>query len=190
MRVQPPFHAFTTKGSGPLNRIITEIDVYPAFDPASPPVPPLAPVRTAALWDTGATNSVITPALVGALALVPRGQTTIAHATGTTTSGVYIVNFVLPNQVCVAGIMVAGCLESSDFGAIVGMDVIASGDFAVTNQGGQTWCSFRYPPGQHVDYVAECSKMMYRGVGRNDPCPCGTQSAAGRPAKFKDCCGK
>ena len=27
-------------------------------------------------------------------------------------------------------------------------------------------------------------------VGRNDPCPCGALNVAGRPMKYKKCCGR
>ena len=29
-----------------------------------------------------------------------------------------------------------------------------------------------------------------KGVGRNDPCPCGKKDSSGRPLKYKKCCGK
>lgn len=31
-------------------------------------------------------------------------------------------------------------------------------------------------------------RYIAQGVGRNDPCPCGSTNADGKPIKFKKCC--
>lgn len=55
----PKFQAFTNRANGRLDRIITDIEVSEPFDPTSPtqPLPRLIP--TTALWDTGASKSVL-----------------------------------------------------------------------------------------------------------------------------------
>ncbi|MCH8157850.1 MAG: SEC-C domain-containing protein [Nitrospinae bacterium] len=62
------------------------------------------------------------------------------------------------------------------------MDIIASGDFAVTNKNGVTKFSYRSPSIIHIDFVEDSKKEM--AVGRNDPCPCGSKK------KYKKCHGK
>ena len=38
---------------------------------------------------------------------------------------------------------------------LVGMDIINTGDFAVTNLGGITKFSFRFPSLEHIDFVEQ-----------------------------------
>lgn len=184
MANQPPFKAFTIKANGRVDRIITEITVLPAFDPKAPPDPVPVGVKTQALWDTGASTSVLSGDLVKSLGLQASGATKVNHAGGASTSPTYVVNFQLPHAVGVAGIIASEFQAApNSFGAIVGMDVICHGDFAITNVSGQTWISFRSPSCATVDYVVEWNRMMFAGTPRNAPYPCG----AGK--KFKFCHG-
>lgn len=145
-------------------------------------------VRTTALWDTGATKSVITRATAELLKLVKVGEVQVHHAGGISTSPTYIVNFLLPNKVGIVGLQVTECEDTGgNFGAIIGMDVIASGDFSITNVDGKTCMSFRLPSIETVDYVLAANNIIYANVGRNDPCPCGKTKKNGKPMKFKDC---
>ena len=101
-----PFQAFTIKFNGLSRRTITHVRVMPGFDPRTPPELPLPGVETDALWDTGASRSVISSELVQELGLMPVGTTVVNHAGGKGTSNTYIVNFTLPNNVHVAGSLV------------------------------------------------------------------------------------
>ncbi|HVR72523.1 MAG TPA: SEC-C metal-binding domain-containing protein [Vicinamibacteria bacterium] len=137
-----------------------------------------------ALWDTGASKSVISGALARALAVAPVGSAKINHAGGISQSPTYLLNFGLPHRVLIAGILACEFQEAPNgFNAIVGMDVICSGDFAITNVGGRSCVSFRTPSCETIDYVVEANRVRYAGVGRNDPCPCG------KGKKFKKCHG-
>ncbi|MDR1021824.1 MAG: retroviral-like aspartic protease family protein [Prevotellaceae bacterium] len=112
--------------------------------------------KTTALWDTGATNCVITPKTVAALGLSPISMREVSHAGGTSVENVYLIDILLPNGIKVGGIDVTECSEQAgNFGVIIGMDVITFGDFALTNVGGISVFSFRYPSTKTVDYVAE-----------------------------------
>jgi hypothetical protein len=162
--------------------------VMPAFDPASPPNPLPLPITTKALWDTGATRSVLAPAIVTQLGLAPVGRTNVQHVGGTSVSQTYLVNLHLPNNVGVAGLMVTEFHQLvSGFGVLVGMDVISQGDFALTHVGGKSCMSFRIPPCEHVDYVAEANRSLYAGTNPNAPCPCGKKDVDGKPVKYKKC---
>jgi hypothetical protein len=184
------FRAFTLKHNGLANRLVTEVKLSRAFDPANPPMSAFAQYETTALWDTGATRSVVTEATAHALGLVSVGKAIVNHAGGSSSHNTYLINFYLPNSVCVAGVLASECPDiAGSFGAIVGMDIILKGDFSLTNYNGQTWMTFRVPSIQAVDYVVEAHKIAYAGVGRNDPCPCGKKDASGKPIKYKHCHG-
>jgi hypothetical protein len=191
---KPPFQALTVKSSRIANRIITDIQVCEPFDLENPPNPQPAVVKAKALWDTGATASVITSQLATQLGLKPVGQVVVSHAGGSGSSPTYLVNLILPNRVLITGVLAATLLGTapslSGFDVIVGMDIISLGDLSITNVGGQTWMSFRTPSCVAIDYVSEHERLMFSGVSRNDPCPCGKRNAQGNPVKFKKCHGR
>lgn len=178
------FQALTTKFAGRANRILTDVTVQDGFDPTNPPSLLPTKVATKALWDTGATGSVISAQLAKQLGLSPVGVATVHTAAGPKQSPTYVVNFTLPNGVLMYGIRVTEWPGLAECGAIIGMDVITVGDFAITNVEGETWMSFRTPSSQRIDYVESVNRLAFQNVGRNDPCPCNS----GR--KFKQCHGR
>lgn len=185
------FHAFTIKYNGTADRIITELNLSQAFGPDNVPSPPPPLISTSALWDTGATRSVITPSLAKHLGVMPTGTAMLQSAHEIKPCNTYLVNLYLPNKVLIPGVLVNECADTANFGAVIGMDIIASGDFSITNVNGKTWISFRIPSINGIDYVAEAEKIeaertkkvLIPRVGRNDPCPCGSGK------KYKKCCG-
>lgn len=184
----PNYTAFTLKADGRANRLIIQIRVCKAFDPNTQPFPnhPFEPVD--ALWDTGASRSVITRTTAERLSLVPVGLVDVHHADGTSKHPTHLVNFVLPNNVGVPGLLVT---ESPNvvggFGAIIGMDIIGAGDSCITNYNGKTWLTFRMPSLSGVDYVQEHNRALKSAVPPNAPCPCGATDSGGKPIKFKKC---
>ena len=195
MKNPPPiFHALTRKFSGLTSRIITPIIIASPFDPANPPDPLPKHYETIGLWDTGATNSVITTETVTSLGLIPVGTVQMNHAGGSSLFNTYLVNFLLPNNVGIAGVRVIECPKIvENIGAIIGMDIIRLGDFAITNVNGQTWMSYRIPSVEHIDYVSQAEQLTKKELSktpRNAPCPCGKKDLQGKPIKFKKCHGK
>ena len=103
------------------------------------------------VWDTGATNTIISSAVIDALGLKPVRQTQIEGVGGCMDSSVYKIN-----------IYVDGCLEFTgiealsgdigDYDVIIGMDIITLGDFVITNKDDQTWFAFRYPSSEHIEF--------------------------------------
>lgn len=119
---------------------------------SSEPQPLFKPFR--AIWDTGATHSVITQSIVEACGLVPIGMTRVSHAGGEDNAEVYLVNIGLPNNVVFYGVRVTkGRLKDADM--LIGMNIINRGDFAVTNYNGITKFSFRVPSAGGIDFVAD-----------------------------------
>lgn len=194
--------AFTQKHSGRVNRIITEVHISVAFDPKNQPAN-VQFFKTLALWDTGATHSILTDATVKSLSLKPTGKRMVQHGGGLSEHNTHVVNFYLPNHVAIAGVIATEHPENDgSFGAIIGMDIMMGGDMSITNHQGETWFTFRFPSYGAVDYVADFDAMKKQKnpsfkpkplitpqsaaipkVGRNDPCPCGS----GR--KYKKCHG-
>lgn len=122
--------------------------------------------------------------------LQPIGNTVMNHAGGSGRTDIYILNFLLPNKVGIAGIVATECQSlAHNFGAIIGMDIISQGDFSITNTNGETWMTYRIPSIEQIDYVQEAKRIRFAGVGRNAPCPCGKKDKYGEPVKYKKCCG-
>lgn len=180
---QLPFHAFTLKHSGLVRRIVVDIKLSVAFDINNPPPisPPLLPVK--ALWDTGATGSVVTPSTAAKLGLVATGVKNSNTAGGVRPAKTYVVNIYLPQGVAFDGMQVSDCVDTGGFEAILGMDIISQGDSVISNHNGETWLTFRVPSSGTTDYVVEAHRALFAGVGRNAPCPCGSGK------KFKHCHG-
>lgn len=145
--------------------------------------------KTIALWDTGATNCVVTPSTARALRLQPIGIAKTINAGGEAMANVYLIDIYLPNNLRITGVRVTECSEQAgNFGVIIGMDIISTGDFAISNANGKTTVSFRWPSMERIDYVHTHTKITpVKAVvapGRNEKCPCGSGK------KYKQCCGK
>lgn len=188
--------SFTLRASGLMREVITDVSIFDAVhkDIASDSDPRI--LRTKALWDTGATNCVITPSCAKSLNLKPISMAQTHHAGGISLSNVYLVTIILPNGVRIENVRVTECSEQAgNFGIIIGMDIITRGDFSITNCKGKSVFSFNIPSIRLIDFVAENRKIKEeqdkvknakstKKIGRNDPCPCGSGK------KYKNCHGK
>ena len=66
----------------------------------------------------------------------------------------YLVNLFLPNNVVVAAVPVSeGGMAGAD--VLIGMDIIAMSDFAITNCNGHSSWTFRIPSIEEIDFVKE-----------------------------------
>jgi hypothetical protein len=108
-----------------------------------------------ALWDTGATHSMITQAVVDACGLVSTGLTRVNHAQGTSQVETFVVNIRLPNDVTFPTIRVTKGVLRGGPEVLIGMDIIGAGDFAITNPNGNTKLSYRYPSLANIDFAEE-----------------------------------
>jgi len=137
--------SFTLQNNTFSRRIITDVIVYNfALEQK---------LSVKALWDTGATKSVITENLAKELNLEKVTIAQITSANGIDEMPVYMVNFKLPNDMDVSGIKVISCKSIHDFDAIIGMDIIAKGDFAITGKSGNIKFSFRMPSIADIDFT-------------------------------------
>lgn len=173
-----------------LSRVlVSEVHISPAFDPSNPPNNSDLK-KYFAIWDTGATSSVITQKVVSECGLKPTGVAQVHTVGGTTLTSKYLVGIWLPNNVRVPQVNVTEGMIAGDAEILIGMDIINNGDFAVTNKDGKTNFSFRIPSIECIDFVRQQPSTVQSGgetlrkVGRNDLCPCGSGK------KYKRCCGK
>ena len=161
----PAWLGFTTTSLGGLLGVLkNQCAISQAFDPViggTPQPAGIQPVQFDAIWDTGATNSCITQAVIDACGLLPIGMAQVTGVGGTTEEEVFLVNVYLPNHVAFSGLRVTrGKFVGADI--LIGMDIISNGDFAVTNYQGVTKFSFRVPSQRHIDYVQEHEQAKLR----------------------------
>ena len=115
-----------------------------------------------AIWDTGATQSAIDSKIVEDLGLTPIDVINVSTAGSIERCFVYKINIILPNQVTVLNIRVTG-VNIRFIDALIGMDIINLGDFAITNNKGKTCFTFRIPSSHAIDFVKEAK---YEGEHR------------------------
>lgn len=104
------------------------------------------------LWDTGATNTIISLNMADALELQPIKKALIAGIGGNVEAYTYKISLYFPKEgAWIKDLEVLACdLEDNDM--IIGMDTITKGDFAITNKDGATWFSFRIPSQEHIEF--------------------------------------
>ena len=154
-------HAFTTWYGRRVRVLNTKVGVFLPLTQEEAQVQKPKIFEYVGIWDTGATNSVITKKVVNDLNLKPIGVAEMNHAGGTSLANIYFVNIVLPNSVTVAQVRVSeGQLiasknvpEREQAQILIGMDIIGLGDFAVTNFDGKTTLSFRLPSFEEIDFI-------------------------------------
>lgn len=139
--------AFTIKSNaGILNQLTTLVDIVVPNSKTA--------FQVKAIWDTGATATVITDNVVKALGLVPTGMSHVNTANGLAIQNTYIVDVVLPNGLRVTDVTVTGATAlSGGCEVLIGMDIITLGDLSITHYKGSTCMSFRIPSLHEVDYV-------------------------------------
>ena len=111
-------------------------------------------IRVKALWDTGASKSVVTPHIIQQLGIKADGAAKVCHAGGESMVGTYLVDIILPNKILLPGIRVSECAEQGPhFDIIIGMDIISLGDLSITGQGIKRMVSFCFPSTAIIDYA-------------------------------------
>jgi hypothetical protein len=86
---------FTIRYKGKSPRLNSEVQIFPAFGPGDPP---LQGKKYQALYDTGATNSAISPNVVSDLGLNSIRATNVGVGGGALTTTMHLINISLPNN--------------------------------------------------------------------------------------------
>ena len=187
------FTAFTKEEKGLVPVLKTEVSIE--VDKKLNPNCNDFGTKYVAIWDTGATSTVISERLAQKLGLTSVGLTKVSTANGIAEANQYILDLILPNKVKIARVMMtAGKLDANtDF--LIGMNIITLGDFSITNLNGKTTFTFRIPSCEIIDYVKEAKclqkkelekqlKAMQSELKKGGKCSCGS----GKP--FRYCHGK
>ena len=183
-----PIASFLSKYPGLSNRLVNKARIGSAISPNTNQGYQLNDFKTfeySALWDTGATNSLITQKVVSECALSPIGIVNIFTPSGENKANSYFVSIWLPNRVCFLQVRVSEGFLAGDIDLLIGMDIMNQGDFVVNNLKGITTFSFRVPSLECID-LGNIPKdvSQIKQDPKDAPCPCGSA----RP--FKDCHGK
>ncbi|MEO6098306.1 MAG: aspartyl protease family protein [Fibrobacteria bacterium] len=156
-----------------MNVLITEVGLSAPVVPgeANPPKPQATKFH--AIWDTGATGTVITKAAAAGLGLVATGQTEVHGVHGGKVVSTYIVDLHLPNGATIPFVEVTECDALSNDGkcnVLIGMNVISLGDFAVTNKENNTVMTFCMPSHRNFDFVKDIheNRIMPNNLNRTD----------------------
>lgn len=162
---KPPAAAFTIHGDGLFRSIQSHVLLTEAFDPKTQPVP-AKEIKYVALWDTGATGSVISPKVVEDLGLPVIGRRNVTDANRTMETTEHLVNIMMPNSVGVVGVAVTKN-NLTGFDVLIGMDIIKYGDFVLTNYKGKSVFTFRVPSLEKIDFTKEINEEKIRWEAHN-----------------------
>ena len=125
---QTQVNALTHTDPSISNVIITPVLVRNTFTNSQ--------IQTQGIWDTGATNSVVTKSTAQQLGLIPVSQVDVRGVHGVKAVNVYDVVITLNNKNITLRTQVTECDELSadkSVGMLIGMNIINMGDFVITN---------------------------------------------------------
>jgi len=135
------YYAFRQQYPSLSYRLMTEAQVYSISEN-----PNKEGIKVIALWDTGASGSVITPTLSQMMNLIPINRIKVSGINNTSMADVVKISIGLPNGVLIKEENVMICDLVKDIDLLIGMDIIQLGDFSISNGGGTTLFSFAIPP--------------------------------------------
>lgn len=145
--------AFTVVYPGRARTIVTDAGVSIPFNDKHINRRDHRIINTKALWDTGATGSVITKDVATKLNLKPISVVKVSGLGGIIDCNVYLVHLYLAENVVMSNIQVTeiGSL-SQGCEIIFGMNFIGSGNFAITYANGETTFSVQWPSVEIIDF--------------------------------------
>ena len=154
------YSALTIKFPDVARELRSKIEVAPPFDPAkvSPDASREQFLEVDGIWDTGATGSVVTEDVANRLGIQPVDETTNHYVGGSRKADVYLVNILLQNEVLFPGVRVISTQAITGADMLIGMDIISSGDFAVTTFRRKTCMTFGIPSQRRLDFRAHLGK--------------------------------
>lgn len=155
------FQAFTIKFDGGSNVLFSEVGVSIPFNINDPTAIKYPVHNVNAIWDTGATCTVITKDFANKIGLISSGKTQVTGiGKNSALEDTFFVNIYLPNKVCIMNLKIAQVDQIAGGGAVlIGMDIIGSGDFSVYNENGKTVMSYRFPSIGGEDFVVEAGNI-------------------------------
>lgn len=142
--------ALTVKHNGLAREIHSPVHLQPAGNTENSKM-----VNFDGLWDTGATNTVITQKVVETLGLKQTGITEVYTPQGSHKTPTYLVELIfLDSKLRFKAVNVSlGKLSNCD--VLIGMDIISNGDFVITNKKQKTVFTFQVPSTRELDFVEQ-----------------------------------
>jgi predicted aspartyl protease len=133
----------------------TDVEVFPVSSTI-----PHQGIVVYAIWDTGASQTVITHRLMTKLNLVPIETKLVYGINSKQTVDVVAISIKLPNSLLIPDVRVFVCDIPSPIDMLIGMDIIQQGDFHISNTGSRTLFSFVVPPlPEQVDLVQKAKEL-------------------------------
>lgn len=155
-------HAFKVVYSNIVRILETDVHVAVPSVLDSRKSKPFEPSK--AIWDTGASHTVITPSIVKKLNLQPIGKVNVFGVNSQELKDTFLIDIALPNNVIIPNVEVTESnINSTNSEILIGMDIIQIGDFAISNPNGTTIFSFCLPPHTNpVDLLEKTNRVNKR----------------------------
>lgn len=158
--MQQPLECFTFTGRFPVfrGRISSMIYVSPYRDAS------IMQLKVRALWDMGASITLISKALADRLgiALTPttsRLRTALGFEAKVPEGEAWITIVLGSFPIKLKVMVTEHAATDNDIDIVLGLDFIAKGDFILSNDGGQLMFSFCYPSGFPLDFHEALTKL-------------------------------
>jgi hypothetical protein len=134
--------------------IRTSIEVFPRH--------PLSneSFTVSAVWDTGATFTAINPEIVKSRKLIFIDDAKVSGVGGGTEGKYGALAIRLPSGLFIPDKRIVACRLPPSVDMLIGMDIIALGDFCISNTDGKTLFSFVIPSlPEHIDLADEAARL-------------------------------
>ncbi len=158
-------HAFRVQYSGVTRVLITGCQIAQPLAIDTNPQKQFFPFK--AIWDTGATNSVITANVAQKVSLLATGMTEAHGVHGKSQVNTFIVDILLLNKVCIPNVRVSEGKLLNAIDILIGMDIIQLGDFAICNTDKKTTFSYCLPPHKNPIDLLEKSNCVNARIKRS-----------------------
>jgi predicted aspartyl protease len=135
------YYAFSIHYSRPARSLAAEVRVCKEYSGN-----PKESIPIRAIWDTGATSTVISPDVAGKINLVSFDKLGVYGVNSYTEVDVSIVSIILPNGIILRNKRITICRLPPAIDMLIGMDIISMGDFFLCNADNKTLFSFAIPP--------------------------------------------
>lgn len=132
-----------------VDAILTPIAVCEAVELKKSMVVPKIFRSENCMWDTGATNTLISQKVVDILGLKPYGECIISDNTTVEKRHTFLVHIGLPTQTTALNVEAMLTL-SDDYDVVIGMDIISLCDFCFTNKNNKSCFSLRHPSADKI----------------------------------------
>jgi hypothetical protein len=137
----PEYYAFSHHYPKLARSLATEVRVCKQYSGN-----PEESITIRAIWDTGATSTVISPDAAKKIDLVSIDKLGVYGVNSYTEVDVSIASIILPNSIVLRNKRITVCRLPPAVDMLIGMDIIGMGDLFICNTGNRTLFSYAVPP--------------------------------------------